>query len=90
MVGTYSDANGVSHGFVWSAGIFTTLDPAGSTATVLQGINDQNQIVGFYTNADNAIIGLMTSIPGPSTFFLLTGGFSALAMARRRRKNHSR
>ena len=30
---------------------FTTLDPPGSTATTLNGINDAGQIVGFFVDA---------------------------------------
>jgi hypothetical protein len=39
------------HGFLDNAGTFTTLDPTGSTATTINGINDLGTVVGFYVNA---------------------------------------
>jgi hypothetical protein len=32
------------HGFLDSGGIFTTLDPTGSTATTINGINDSGKV----------------------------------------------
>lgn len=87
VVGTFADANGVSHGFTWSNGAFTIVDPNGSTATVLQGINDSDQIVGFYTNTANDTIGLeLTSVPEPSTFGLIGIGMGLLALIRIHRR----
>jgi len=54
IVGTYVDSNGVEHGFLYSNGIYTTLnDPlAGSKGTVAFGINDKGQIVGYYFDSN--------------------------------------
>jgi probable HAF family extracellular repeat protein len=50
VVGDYTDAAGNTHGFVWtSAAGFTTIDdPNGVGTTVVNGINDNGVIVGFY------------------------------------------
>ena len=42
---------GVSHGFLLSGGIFTTIDFPGSTYTTADGINNSGQIVGSYQSA---------------------------------------
>jgi probable HAF family extracellular repeat protein len=54
VVGDYRDAStGVFHGFVWDAGVFSTIDVpfAGATSTAAQGINRFGAIVGFYDDA---------------------------------------
>ena len=53
VVGDYTDLNGNTHGFVWtSKGGFTTVDnPNGVGTTVVNGINDLGQLVGFYGTA---------------------------------------
>ncbi len=53
VVGDYMDAAGNTHGFVWtSAGGFVTVDdPSGIGTTVVNGINDAGDLVGFYGNA---------------------------------------
>jgi len=56
VVGSYTDDNGVAHGFVYniSTGIYATLDDPsagpGSNDTAAFGINDKGQIVGWYWN----------------------------------------
>jgi len=54
IVGQYSDANAVLHGFLLSQGSFTTIDYPGAIDTRLTGINPEGQIVG----QDNASNGL--------------------------------
>lgn len=56
IVGSYLDAVGQSHGFLWSGGQFTTIDVPGALAgvtgtlpTVARGINPSGDIVGNYT-----------------------------------------
>src|SRR5712691_2924375 len=61
VVGFYL-SNGVIHGFLLSGGIFSTLDPPGSTLTRALGINDSGQVVGQY------------NVIGASHSFLLSGG----------------
>ncbi|MDO9310867.1 MAG: PEP-CTERM sorting domain-containing protein [Nitrosomonas sp.] len=50
VAGTYNDSAGHPHGFLESAGSFTTLNPPGSTSTYATGINASGQIVGWYSD----------------------------------------
>jgi hypothetical protein len=74
-VGTYQDRSGQFHGVLYNIATqsFQSIDDplaaagAGNGAT-LNGINNQDQLVGFYANADGNTIGLLaTSIPEPAT-----------------------
>jgi hypothetical protein len=59
VVGSYSDAVGVAHGFIRSRnGTFTTIDPPGSVFTLLTSINDFGVIVGGFGGADGRFHGL--------------------------------
>jgi len=54
VVGTFTDAAGLNHGFVYLIGTasFQTIDdPNGVGTTVVNGINDQGTLVGFYGTA---------------------------------------
>lgn len=48
IVGQYTDANGVTHGYLYAKGTYTTLDyiGLGAFSTSPRGINDRGQIVG--------------------------------------------
>jgi probable HAF family extracellular repeat protein len=50
IVGQYTDSNtGTSPGFVYAAGVFTTLNPVSNAAQVFaQGMNNNGLVVGFY------------------------------------------
>jgi hypothetical protein len=48
IVGSYTDASNVTHGFVYSRGKFTNLDFPGSSFTVATAINNSGTIVGQY------------------------------------------
>jgi hypothetical protein len=66
VVGTYTLAGGVTHGFLWRPGHGFTLgidDPNGIGTTVLNGINDENDLVGFYTDSAGNTDGLV-AFPG--------------------------
>ena len=57
IVGFWYDNNFVPHGYVWTAGKFTTIDypstPAAPvTGTITPGINDRGDIVGLYFDAN--------------------------------------
>jgi probable HAF family extracellular repeat protein len=53
VVGTYTDANGGTHGFIWNQGTFQTVDdPDGMGTTIINGINNRGDIVGFFVDAD--------------------------------------
>jgi hypothetical protein len=47
--GTYYD--GSYHGFLYSHGTYTPLNVPGAVATYATDINDQGQIVGYYSDA---------------------------------------
>ncbi|MFZ0794247.1 MAG: hypothetical protein WAM65_10770 [Candidatus Korobacteraceae bacterium] len=54
VVGTFTDAAGLSHGFVYTIGTarFVTIDaPNGVGSTIVNGINDNGTLVGFYGTA---------------------------------------
>ncbi len=51
IVGYYDDAQGRSHGFLYSNGRYTTIDfPVVGQQTELTGINNQGVIFGYYTD----------------------------------------
>ena len=52
IVGGYQDTRFVTHGFLVSGGVYTTLDPPGSLYTFATGINDLGEIVGYYIGAN--------------------------------------
>jgi probable HAF family extracellular repeat protein len=77
IVGYYSDSSGATHGFLYSSGIYTTLnEPFGTSGTFAYGINDAGQVLGQYIDGtDN----LQTFIFYPSmsgNFFTGYLGFS--------------
>ena len=53
--GFYTDANGVTHGFLrLRSGRFTTLSVPGASATQALGVNDRDEVVGVYTVGSGA------------------------------------
>lgn len=49
IVGSYTDASNAMHGFLYAGGVWTSIDdPNGIGITLVNGINDQGTIVGFY------------------------------------------
>src|SRR5215471_7636565 len=60
IVGSYS--GGDLHGFVYSSGIFTTLDDSlGTRGTAAFGINGSGQVVGEYIDSSNNFHGFLES-----------------------------
>ncbi len=52
VVAGYVDRSGLTHGFIFNEGHFTSFDdPEGVGTTTINGINDRGQIVGFYVDA---------------------------------------
>jgi hypothetical protein len=47
IAGFFTDSGGVIHGFIDSGGMFSTVDPVGSTETELLGLNDKGIADGF-------------------------------------------
>jgi hypothetical protein len=68
-VGYYIDASGVLHGYYrdHNGALHFPIDPPGSVATVLFGVNDTNFVVGRYADAAGATHGLFF-VP-PDNFF---------------------
>jgi hypothetical protein len=55
IAGTYTDTNGVRHGFVRAAnGTITSFDPPASTSTTPTGIDKSGTIVGTYTTGSTS------------------------------------
>src|SRR6476659_3048501 len=46
LAGEFDDANGNTHGFILSKGVFTTVDVPGAAATGLNGINASGSFTG--------------------------------------------
>ena len=61
IAGFYTDGGGVTHGFVDIGGIFTTIDPLGSTATQLLGLNG-SEAVGDFVDGAGAMHGTICNI----------------------------
>jgi hypothetical protein len=66
VVGSYQVGTGNNarmHGFTWtpSGGFQTVDDPQGLGATVINGVNDQGQLAGFYTDSAGNTDGMVAS-----------------------------
>jgi hypothetical protein len=62
VVGQYVDASGLTHGFIFNDGEFTSVDdPNGIGTTTINGVNDRGQIVGFYVAAGGNTDGFVGS-----------------------------
>ncbi len=48
VVGSFTDQNSVTHGFLLSKGEFTVIDFPGAQSTIARGINPRGEIVGSY------------------------------------------
>lgn len=51
VVGTCGNGNQTTLSFLYSGGAFTAIAPPGSTKTIVTGINNSGDIVGYYQNA---------------------------------------
>jgi|HubBroStandDraft_6_1064221.scaffolds.fasta_scaffold01122_12 YVTN family beta-propeller protein len=61
MVGSYTDASSVTHGFSLTGGVFTTIDFPGATLTEAVGINNVGEIVGSYNDSQGVGHGFLLS-----------------------------
>jgi hypothetical protein len=69
VVGYYIDSSGILHGYYRDANgaLHFPIDPSGSTATILFGLNNRNWVVGRYSDSAGATHGLFF-VP-PNNFF---------------------
>ena len=69
VVGYFVDSSAVLHGYYRDANgaLHFPIDPPGSTATVLFGLNDKNLVVGRYGDSSGATHGLFFT--APNNFF---------------------
>src|SRR6266511_4111718 len=69
VVGYFIDGSGILHGYYRDANgaLHFPIDPSGSTATILFGLNDRNWVVGRYGDSSGATHGLFF-VP-PKNFF---------------------
>ncbi len=64
VVGSFTDAAGNTHGFVFDVATstyFTVDDPHANGMTVVNGINDQGQLVGFYLDHNGNTDGMLVN-----------------------------
>ena len=81
VVGYYIDSSGIVHGYYRDATgtLHFPIDPSGSTATVLFGLNDKNWVVGRYGDSSGATHGLFFVPPNQfSTFDYPGSTFTSL------------
>ncbi len=81
VAGSYVDAAGVTHGLVYNSllNTFLTIDDPNSSATpafdvsgtIVNGLNDKGQLVGFYSDGTNVNGFLATPVPEPGTLALM-------------------
>jgi hypothetical protein len=80
VVGSFADTLGHTDGFVYdmTTGAYTTvIDPqSNGTMTVVNGINDSDQLVGFFVGHSGATQGMIGNLQTP----LGTGAFSSIAL----------
>ena len=67
VVGEYDDADGNTHGFILSQGVFTTIDLSGASSTQINGINAPGRYTGTYFDPDAGRIYAFVSRKGDVT-----------------------
>jgi probable HAF family extracellular repeat protein len=77
VVGACLTSDGNSHGFIITNGVMSVVDFPGSTQTVIQGINDSGQMVGWYSCAVSDF-GDQSCEPGQHGFVLIGGVFNTI------------
>jgi hypothetical protein len=80
-VGYFIDASGILHGYFRDANgaLHFPIDPSGSVATVLFGLNDRNWVVGRYADSSGVTHGVFFLPPNQfSTFDYPGSAFTSL------------
>ena len=74
-VGYYIDGSGILHGYYRDANgaLHFPIDPSGSAATVLFGLNDRNWVVGRYADSSGVTHGLFFIPPNNSPLSIFPG-----------------
>jgi probable HAF family extracellular repeat protein len=84
IVGLFLDGTG-PHGFLYTAGIFTTIDnPSATSDTVAFGINNSGQIVGAFSDGTgtHGFLATPTAVPELGSWILLLTVLTAFAFLR--------
>src|SRR5215469_13092455 len=77
IIGSYTDAGGVTHGFLRTpGGAFTTFDVPGSTSTTATSITPGGVITGWYSDTIGTLHGFLRSSGGSITSFDAPPGFN--------------
>ena len=94
VVGSYWSADfQTADGFLYSNGVYSTLDYPGAVGTSIIGINNSGEMIGSYSTGQNSFSFLHSdtalSTPEPSTWAMMLIGFVGLGFAgyRASRKN---
>jgi probable HAF family extracellular repeat protein len=61
VAGYYIDGSGHYHGFVYSNGTYTTIDPVGSVFTDVMSINNLGQVTGYYEDSSGHYHGFLAT-----------------------------
>jgi parallel beta-helix repeat protein len=72
VVGPYTATDGKTYGFLYSRGTFTTIAVPGANLTNARGMNNSDDIVGFYQDSTNVIHGFVVRAPRPASSRALT------------------
>jgi hypothetical protein len=97
VVGSYMDTNGVNEGLVYDylTNTWQTVDDPnnsanaafGVTGTFINGINDNGQLVGFYSDGTNVDGFSATATPEPASIGLISLGLLGAGLVRRRKRS---
>jgi YVTN family beta-propeller protein len=78
IVGSYTDSDGLSHGFTLLNGQFTAFNVPGALGTFPAGINDLDEIVGSYVDAQSVLHGFLLNGAAYSTIDFPGSYYTAL------------
>ncbi|WP_347990151.1 PEP-CTERM sorting domain-containing protein [Methylomonas sp. AM2-LC] len=90
VVGYYYDATGITHGFLYNAGVYTTIDFTGlsiNKSTTLSSINDLGQIAGNTSDGTvlHSFIASPATVPVPTTVWLFGSALAGFIGFNRRK-----